>query len=256
MERLPPTLGVDAAFADPAFLAEWNRLREERTAQWESLLEDARELGRRGWTVPMWMLPTHLFFVTRTFPDERDAVFVWAYTARNEEQFRALAANVLQHSLLERWRPLIRQAISSFRRRQYLLVVPALLTIFDGLAGLVGERLRAKADPKRVLDDHVRGAGPGLERRLWVSIQAFVHEVFRSHDFAADTPLRVNRHWVLHGRDAPRWNRADCLRLFQALDTLAVHAELAKRDQVQWLSDKFRLNAPPELLDALRRRAV
>lgn len=242
-----------AAFFDPTFQAEWERLHHESVAAWESIAEDGRKLGRRGWTVPMWMLPTQLLFVTRMFADDLDAVFVWAYMAEDQKQFRELADGLLGHRLLEHWRPLLRQAISSYRRRQFLLVVPALLTILDGLTALAGERLEQKSDPTRIVNDQARETGRGIGRYVWASVQEFIREVFRSHDFSSTQPLRINRHWVLHGRDVPKWNRADCLRLFQALDTMSIHVGIAREKPIDWLSEELKSNASLELLEILRR---
>jgi hypothetical protein len=61
-----------------------------------------------------------------------------------------------------------------------------------------------------------------VQRLGWASILGFLSSVFGYHSFATLAFDRLNRHWVLHGRDEPRWTRLDCLRLFQALDTLSV----------------------------------
>lgn len=57
---------------------------------------------------------------------------------------------------------------------------------------------------------------------FWHNIERFIDELFKNFDFSAAPPDRLNRHWILHGRDASRGSQADSLRLFQAVDTISM----------------------------------
>jgi hypothetical protein len=61
-----------------------------------------------------------------------------------------------------------------------------------------------------------------LNHDMWNSMNTFVSTLYQDSDFNADSlPSKLNRHWILHGKDLPySWRRADALRLFHALSTL------------------------------------
>lgn len=188
----------------------------------KSLEPDARAMGERGWTLPMQMNPWELPRYLRLGSTEAlDTAYLAHYSEEGGARSKALFADLVQSADLAHWRPLLRQAIAVYRRRQYLVVVPALLLVLDGaIAALVGA-LRQRTTAHELAAKKRKEADGSVERLIWLTLDGFLGHVFRAHDFAKDRPLLLNRHWVLHGRDDPAWGRADCLRLFQALHTLA-----------------------------------
>ena len=99
----------------------------------EQILEDARELGSRGWTVPMHQLPKLTPIVVRMISaEETDAFFEALYSENTGEEFERVAADLLASRETGRWRPLLAQCVDAYRRTDYLLAVPSLLTIFEG----------------------------------------------------------------------------------------------------------------------------
>jgi hypothetical protein len=49
----------------------------------------------------------------------------------------------------------------------------------------------------------------------------FVKILFEKSPFDQAEPDKCNRHWLLHGRTSKIGKQADCLRLFNAISTLA-----------------------------------
>jgi hypothetical protein len=194
----------------------WNRTHLE-------LYSDAEELGRRGWTVPTWSSTVAVRSIVRdTTRETIDEFFVGEYDRQLRRLERKVLRNLLRSPLLERWIKLLRQCVTVYRRKKYLVVVPCLLAVFEGALASASESFSKGRDPKRIARERASGARPGLIQLGWISVESFASEIFRSQDFGAERPLHLNRHWVLHGRDKPSWSRADCLRLFQALDTVSV----------------------------------
>lgn len=195
-----------------------------------SILTEARELGLRGWTVPVQLPPILIPAIVRRVPAaQTDAFFLYRYTQQHPEEFRRMVSEVTTHRTLERWWPLLVQASDAYDRQAYLLIVPVLLTVFEGaLASVVGRP--HDAGPKSLASTELDGADRNLERLAWHSIAAFTEVVFQNAAFSGGRPNLLNRHWVLHGRDAPKWNIVDALRLFQALRTLCSAKLLRRRD--------------------------
>jgi hypothetical protein len=181
---------------------------------------DARELGKRGWTMPMWgpidLVPYLAQFTAR----ELDVGLKRQYSRRGNELEKELLARLVDKPALLRWRSLLSECIDVYRRRKYRVVVPSLLTILEG-AVVSAIDLYSRKPPMKVAAQRVYTHDPGVIRAAWASVQTFLEEVFCTHDFNSPRRPLINRHWICHGRDIPEWDKVDCLRLFQALDTIA-----------------------------------
>jgi hypothetical protein len=188
----------------------------------------AFELGQHGWTIPMWgPIPLVREIFRHISTDQLDHFFVTAYRQQWHTRERRLFVDLLDAELLANWNPVIEQAIASYRRKRYLIVVPALLSVLEGALASAAQRSSDRTSPSRMAAEQRLARDAGAVRLGWVSLHGFVSSIFAHHSFDAAPPGRLNRHWVLHGRDSPRWDAVDCLRLFQALDTLAVVGRMA-----------------------------
>jgi hypothetical protein len=67
-----------------------------------------------------------------------------------------------------------------------------------------------------------------------VSNLVFLQMLFAPKPFDQKPPDRINRHWVLHGRDDCNWSQADVFRLLNALETLRWVWEIRWDDS--WIS--------------------
>jgi hypothetical protein len=189
------------------------------------LVDEAQDLGRRGWTFPMLMAvtdtPTFLARVREI--DDLDSLFEDFYG--KDSKTSRLFDDLLEADALLRWRPLLRECIESFNDNRFLIVVPSLLLIFEGVLALAAKSFNRKVKIDKLSSDRLKGAEDGHESVSWGSIRGFGSELFRPHDFAKEAPGRLNRNWVLHGRSPANWTRPDCLRLFQAIHTVLLQVK-------------------------------
>jgi hypothetical protein len=194
-------------------------------SNWErghvALEPDAAWLGSAGWTIPLWADP-RIVRRLRHAPGNLNAAFVRRYTKQNAEQLRKLWGRLLTSRGMRRWRVLLSEAIASYEDRRYAIVVPALLLVVEGSVSTAAGVLKSRS-PLRRSAAVKRGTTPaGMRRLIWVSIESFVQSVFGDAPFDAMRPINLNRHWVLHGREANAWGRRrECIRLFHALDTIS-----------------------------------
>lgn len=189
-----------------------------------ALEPDAERLGAAGWTVPWWASINHCRDILQCVSvDKLDAVYVRHYSKDNAKAARVVFPELMKSPVLEQWRPILRQCIATYKRRQYLVTVPSLLLTFEGLLARAtkqtGTKMRAPTSKARA------DLPPGVDRLIWASVQTFVESLYAASDFTNDPPDTLNRHWALHGRERPEYTKADCLRLFQALHSLATLAE-------------------------------
>lgn len=232
---LPNSAELFASILEAAHQAEQSEVSKAATQiaeaidQWNQahrhLYPDAQELGRRGWTAPVWAATIAPQVIVRsTTPEDIDEYFLREYKARFRARERRMFRALRSRPSLSPWQPILSQTISVYRRGQYLVTAPVLLTIFEGLLAALAGQL-GSTDTKRHSSTARKEVDEGMSRLLWISVEAFTLELFQNHHFAKAPPSRLNRNWVLHGRDSGSAGRADCLRLFQALDTVSFFAD-------------------------------
>lgn len=194
-------------------------------SNWErahvALEPDAAWLGSAGWTIPLWADP-RMVRRLRHAPGDLDAPFVHRYTTQNAEQLRKLCARLLSSRGMRRWRVLLSEAIASYEDRRHAIVVPALLLVVEGAVATAAGVLKRRSSLRRSSALKRETTPAGMRRLIWVSIESFVQSIFGDVPFDTTRPISLNRHWVLHGREANAWGRRrECIRLFHALDTIS-----------------------------------
>ncbi len=183
----------------------------------------ARELGQRGWTIPVWQpLPFISWVATSVAPEHVDAFFESLYAENRPRRAKEVMTRVLSAKQYAHWAPLLDEIVTSIKSKRYLVAVPALLSVFEGTIAAAANRSYDKASPNEIAEQTLDASDLALKRLGWASILGFLTTVFGYHSFASAAPATLNRHWVLHGHGQPKWTRLDCLRLFQAVETLSV----------------------------------
>jgi hypothetical protein len=181
----------------------------------------AHSLGRSGWTVPVWgslFLAEDLIHIAGQ--EQFDSLFEGEYSADRRKLEREMFDRLLSASTLHRWQPMLVEIQAAYRRKHYRVTVPALLSVLEGSVFFAADRASSKRQLQSIMNDQLAKSTGAYERVAWASLAGFVGLVYGSHHFAKAPPQGINRHWVMHGRAEPRWQRVDCLRLLQALDTL------------------------------------
>jgi hypothetical protein len=200
-------------------------LWEESERQLVALEPDAARLGAAGWTIPLWApIDQCRRILHRIPPGHLDKAFVRHYSKDEGKASRELFAALLAAPGLDLWRPLIRQCIATYRRRQYLVTVPSLLLTLEGAVARATRRTGTKM--RDYTAEARTNAKWGTRRLIWASVQSFMVALYAPSDFAQSPPDTLNRHWALHGRERPEYTKADCLRLFQAIHTISPATEV------------------------------
>lgn len=207
---------------------------------WQSIAEglkqfpnEAKRIGDAGWTIPMWGTPADVSHILQAASErDIDGVFLDYYEADGGEHYRQLKSYLVStRQSLTRWRPLIEQCFKAFEHDLYLVIVPAMITVVEGSIAEIGgqDAWRSTDSRKTARNLLARFPRDSFRHAIWSSVVAFVSHLFTGHSFTNECPPRINRHWILHGRDSPSWTKADCLRLFQAADTISIAPAQAAR---------------------------
>ena len=189
----------------------------------QNLQSQAANIGHAGWTLPMWATPAEVTdILTSSSEGGLDGIFLEYYLANGREHYKSLKRSLLSSTHLRPWRPLIAECLKAYDLGLYLIVVPSMITVVEGaVAAAGGPSAWNQKDPKQTAV-RLRAHKPqgAMSRVMWISVEAFLKDLFQHSSFNASRPDRINRAWILHGRDATAWTEADCLRLLQAADTI------------------------------------
>ena len=180
----------------------------------------AERLAALGWPLPGALTPAQLDALIELSPAEIDAFLTELYREDAQSHFRWMVSEMLdRRESLRPWHALLRECVDSYMDERFVITVPSLLVILEGLVvggpGQSGRMHSALNElESRIVRDGLRG---GLSLAFLASNRAFLRRVFGGAAFDGPRPEVVNRHWILHGRDEATWDRTDSLRLFVAV---------------------------------------
>jgi hypothetical protein len=151
--------------------------------------------------------------------EETDTFFETYNTEDHFKELRKVRDELSTRPALAKWRALLNECFESFESGRHLITIPALLSVLDGIVSSASASNRNRQPVKVCYEKSKEPNGPMWEM-MWISLGAFVENLFQFAPFDEDRPATINRHWILHGRDVTAWTRADALRLFNALQTI------------------------------------
>lgn len=192
---------------------------------WPRVKAQIRAMASQGWTLQMRLTPADLEELASLDPERVDQYFVAFYTEDDFAELRVVREKLARRNSLAPWQELLDEAVDSFVDGRHRITIPALLSIIEGVVASAGAVISSRrSDLVAALTQNAEKLGSdSLRGELWISFRDFLEKLFENAPFDGARPARINRHWILHGRDtaAGSWTVADSLRLFNALQTVA-----------------------------------
>jgi len=184
----------------------------------------ADRLADMGWTFPMLVTPKTIVALADPAYVDSDIEVMLSdfYSDFNFEQLRIVQPELLKAPLLSRYAGLLNEAFDSLYEGRFQVPVPALLAITEGIiadgSGNLNEGLVKVR--KMATDLESNQQRQSFDSLQWRSVRRWIDHLFGNAPFSGSQPPRINRHWILHGRDAGPWTRTDVVRLLAGLHTL------------------------------------
>jgi hypothetical protein len=177
-------------------------------------------LGEYGWVIPGGMtLPQTAQILSEGDKEKIDALFVKFYS--DPGALSILRDSLLSCDSIKQWDRLLEECFEAYERCRYLITIPALLTVLEGVISKDNPRTLSKSVRDNLLSAKLKQAGSNYYETIhWQTIGIFLDQLYAQSDFNGPEPPGLNRHWILHGRDIPDWVQADSLRLFLAIETV------------------------------------
>ena len=186
--------------------------------------QSCERLANLGWTLPMRFTPYEMMELVKYSESDQDIeqYMMDYYTSEGGRSFLELRTDILSSANLVCWRNHLEQCFDVYDREQYLILIPALLTVIEGAIAQKAGRLKSKSVKTMAHASEVENAKDprSVNFLVWHSIRLVLEKLFADSDFGGPHPGEINRHWILHGRDHTQWTRMDAIRLFNLLATI------------------------------------
>lgn len=178
--------------------------------------------GNNGWSIPMSIKFNKLEALRGKEKNAEvfDAFFIKYYEDKN---FELLVKHVNNSRINEVQKGLFNDCVEVYKSGKNLLCINGLMPILEGVLSQFGEDPKDIRMMKICRDnmDKTENESKLINHLVWVSCYSFVSKLYEKSDFTSDEPTILNRHWILHGRTNSEWKPEDCLRLFNAIYTIA-----------------------------------
>ncbi|MBI3476671.1 MAG: hypothetical protein HY010_13140 [Acidobacteria bacterium] len=201
---------------------EMRPLFEHAAEVWRECRDGAARLAKSGWTLPAHMTPREMLeLLNEPNDDAIDRAFIEFYHDAGQISF--LKRAILASPRFKEWEQLLEQCFDNYESGKYLICIPALLSVLEGgLALPEGATFIGSKERIKYFNSKLDASQPlSIKHAMWNSMNEFVKALYQDRHFDQGRPLKLNRHWILHGRDIPSsWRQADALRLFHALSTI------------------------------------
>jgi len=199
----------------------------EQLPQAQNVISDeyfdmAIAIAKNGWTIP-------LSIDIKNFNELKECI-------NDSEKIDAFFKNFYKQGILNATCRKIKQTFSNagqqqrfdecvsiYKQGMYSTCLTTLVSVLEGYISSFGD------DPKDVRVMRICQFHSGEEQKnnriikslCWLSMYEYTHILFDKQHFDQSEPAEQNRHWILHGRTSKIGEKNDCLRLFNALSTLA-----------------------------------
>ena len=209
---------------------------KKSVAQFDKTLDSVVDkLSSDGWTLPAELGIYAVNIIGQTEEIEDINAFLADYFTCDEYRVaKRMIDSILCSRIREPLKELVRQCWDAFQNKLYAVCATSLLSVIEGILSEFGDDKR-DVRMMKICQYHVDNFstnGSTIEKHVWISYNSFIRKLYEKSDFTAAEPNVINRHWLLHGRSDFEQTEIDCIRLFNAVQSLCmVVNQEAKRAQ-------------------------
>ncbi len=184
------------------------------------------KLDTTGWTLPpeMAIYPIKILGNTNEIKDI-DGFFHKYFIGNDKLNFKSLTTKILNSNIEDKYKKGIEECIFAHENGRFIVASITLLTIIEGILSKFDSdktNIRMMKVCQQQVDNIVNvDEKELLKKHMWVSYKNFITKLYAKSDFNLDEPSFINRHWLLHGRSEYNLSEVDCLKLFNAVSTIA-----------------------------------
>jgi hypothetical protein len=179
-------------------------------------------IAQSGWTIPINIDIKRFRELMKVSGDERslDKYFSEYYDGR---EFRFICRKITKAIDNPAQQTIFAECVKAFESKLYSVCLTTLISVLEGFISTFGDNPQ-DVRIMRICSFH---AGEEMIKKnnikslSWLSMYEFTKLLYQKSDFSQPEPDSINRHWIQHGRTGRSGEQIDCLRVFNALSTMA-----------------------------------
>ncbi len=183
------------------------------------------KLANDGWTLPSELGIYEVNVIGQTEKIEDINEFLFTYFTRNDyEVFNKMLDGILASKIREPLKKMIYECRQAYTNKLYIVCAVALIPVIEGILSEFCDN-KNNIRMMRICKNQVDALscdGSVIEKHIWKSYNTFIQNLYEKSDFSGEEPVKINRHWILHGRSNYEQEEADCIRLFNAVQSLCM----------------------------------
>ena len=191
------------------------------------------KLSTEGWTLPAELNIYALKTIANTNKlDDINAFLKWFFTTEDFRKTKDMVNGIKASPIKEGLKNLTDQCWHAFQNKLYAVCATSLLSVIEGILSEFSDDKQdvrmMKVCQKKV--DTFPSTGSTIQKHVWISYNNFIRNLYQKSDFSADEPETINRHWLLHGRSDFEIDEMDCIRLFNAVQSLCMIVKVEAKE--------------------------
>jgi len=208
----------------------------------ESSERYATLLPKAGWVLPMVLNPTEIDDIVGYSTNllKIDNALYDFFIKDNNYELNIIFDDLQNNQNLSQWKTLLIDCITVFKNGHYIVTIPALISIIEGLIvskGFEDSILKYYKSRNEQNTTNITFISKSIHNNcknkfgknfipicVWLSISKFIEQLYSGDNFSDPTkkPKNINRQYILHGRiSADTWKENDAIRLFVCIHTIA-----------------------------------
>ena len=161
-----------------------------------------------------------------------NAFLKWFFTTEDFQKTKDMVNGIKASPIKEGLKNLTDQCWQAFQNKLYAVCATSLLSVIEGILSEFSDDKQdvrmMKVCQKKV--DTFPSTGSTIQKHVWISYNNFIRNLYQKSDFSADEPETINRHWLLHGRSDFEIDEMDCIRLFNAVQSLCMIVKVEAKE--------------------------
>ena len=191
------------------------------------------KLSTEGWTLPAELNIYAVKTIANTNKlDDINAFLKWFFTTEDFQKTKDMVNGIKASPIKEGLKNLTDQCWQAFQNKLYAVCATSLLSVIEGILSEFSDDKQdvrmMKVCQKKV--DTFPSTGSTIQKHVWISYNNFIRNLYQKSDFSADEPETINRHWLLHGRSDFEIDEMDCIRLFNAVQSLCMIVKVEAKE--------------------------
>ena len=192
------------------------------------------KLVKKGWTLPAELnLPAINALGNKNALDDVDAFMQMVYSCDEYKNIKNMIKGIRESHVREPLRKIVEECWIAFQNETYIICANSLLVVIEGILSEFWDdknNTRMMQVCQKQVDDFPE-EGSTLKKHVWISYNTFIRDLYEFSKFDSEEPTKIKRHWFIHGRSEYDVNEVDCIKLFNAVHSIAMIVDIEYKNK-------------------------